>query len=245
VQQAQQVHRLAECMEHPFSLAYSLARLALLHLLRGDWRAAQERAQAVSALATAQGFRLFQAHAMLLMGRGLAAQGETAPGLAQMRQGLAVIQASGQIAGMVGILSLLAEAYALDGQPEAGLEVLAAALDLVHSRELRLWEAEVHRLRGALLLAQHSPGQTPGQKPPAARVKEAAACFQQALALARQCQARAWELRAATSLARLWQQQGRPEAARALLAPIYGRFTEGFDTADLREAKALLDELSA
>jgi predicted ATPase len=241
LQQAEQVRRLAERLEHPFSLAYSLARLAFLHLLRGEWRAAQERAQAVSALATAQGFRLFEAHAMLLTGRALAAQGETAPGLTQMRQGLAVIQASGQIAGMVGILSLLAEAYALDGQPEVGLEVLAAALDLVHTRELRMWEAEVHRLRGALLLAQHSPGQTP----PAARVEDAAACFQQALTLARQCQARAWELRAATSLAQLWQQQRRREAAHALLAPVYGRFTEGFDTADLREAKALLDELSA
>ena len=74
---------------------------------------------------------------------------------------------------------------------------------------------------------------------------EAAACFEQALAVARQSQAAAWELRAATSLARLWQQQGRPEAARVLLAPVYGRFTEGFDTADLREAKALLDELNA
>ena len=178
---------------------------------------------------------------MLLTGRALAAQGETAPGLAQMRQGLADIQVSGQLAGRVGILSLLAEAYALDGQPEAGLEVLAAALDLVHTRELGMWEAEVHRLRGALLLAQHSPGQTP----PATRVAEAEACFEQALALARQRQAGSLELRAATSLARLWQQQGRREAARALLAPVYGRFTEGFDTADLREAKALLDDLNA
>jgi predicted ATPase len=138
-------------------------------------------------------------------------------------------------------LSLLAEAYALDGQVEAGLEALAAALDLVHTRGLRVCEAEVYRLRGALLLAQHSPGQTP----PATRVEEAAACFQQALALARQRQAGALELRAATSLARLWQQQGRREAAHALLAPVCGWFTEGFDTADLREAKALLDELSA
>jgi predicted ATPase len=210
-------------------------------LLRGEWRAAQERAQAVSALATAQGFRLFQAYAMVLTGRALAAQGETAPGLAQMRQGLADIQVSGQLAGMVGILSLLAEAYALDGQPEAGLKVLAAALDLVHTRELRMREPEVHRLRGALLLAQHSPGQTPTP----ARVAEAQACFEQALELARQREARAWELRAATSLARLRQQQGRREAARALLAPVYGRFTEGFDTADLKDAKALLDELSA
>ena len=127
-------------------------------------------------------------------------------------------------------------------QAEIGLlQVLAAALNLVHTRELRMREAEVLRLRGELLLAQHSPGQTP----PAARVAEAEACFQQALELARQREARAWELRAATSLARLWQQQGRRADAHALLAPVYGGFTEGFDTADLRDAKAVLDELSA
>jgi predicted ATPase len=240
LQQAQQAHRLAERLGHPFGLAYTLDHLALLHLLRGEWGAVQECAQAASGLATAQGFRFFQAHAMLLTGRALAAQGETAPGLAQMRQGLAGIEATGQIQGMVVTLSLLAEAYALDGQVEAGLEALAAALDLVHTRGLRVCEAEVYRLRGALLLAQHGPGQTP----PATRVEEAAACFQQALALARERQAGAWELRAATSLARLWQQQGRREAAHALLAPVYGRFTEGFDTADLRDAKAVLDELS-
>jgi DNA-binding winged helix-turn-helix (wHTH) protein/predicted ATPase len=241
LQQAQQVHRVAERLEHPFSLAYSHDRLACLHVLCGDWAAAQEHAQAVGALATAQGFRFFQAHAMLITGRARVARGETAPGLAQMRQGVAVIQAIGQIAGMVPTLSLLAEAYALAGQVEAGQEVLDAALDLVVSRELRLWEAEVHRLRGALLLAQHRPGQTP----PATRVEEAAACFQQALTLARKSQARGWELRAATSLARLWQQQGQCEAARALLAPVYGWFTEGFDTADLQEAQALLKVLSA
>jgi predicted ATPase len=83
----------------------------------------------------------------------------------------------------------------------------------------------------------------PGQAPSAARIEEAAACFELALALARQRQARAWELRAATSLARLWQQQGRIEAARAVLAPVYSWFTEGFDTADVQQAKALLDEL--
>jgi predicted ATPase len=119
------------------------------------------------------------------------------------------------------------------------LEVLAAALDLVNTGGLRLWEADVHRLRGELLLAQPGLGQTP----PVTRVEEAAACFEQALALAHHRQARAWELRAATSLARLWQQQGRFEAARAVLAPVYSWFTEGFDTADLKQAKALLDEL--
>jgi DNA-binding winged helix-turn-helix (wHTH) protein/predicted ATPase len=241
LQQALQAHRLAERLGHPFGLAYALDQLAVLRLLRGEWAALLECAEAVSALAQAQGFRFFDAHAKLLTGRALAAQGETARGLAQMRQGLAVIEAGGQIAGMVLTLALVAEAYALDGQVEAGLEVLAAALDLVHTRGLRLCEAEVYRLQGALLLAQHSRGQAP----PATRVEEAAACFEQALAVARQRQAGAWELRAATSLARLWQQQGRREAARALLAPVYGGFTEGFDTADLRQARALLDDLSA
>jgi predicted ATPase len=239
VQQAEHAHRLAERLGHPYTLVAALNNLAILHLLCGEWRAVQECAQTVDALSTAQGFRFFQGQAMLHMGRALAAQGQTASGLAQMQQGLAVTEATGGIRYMVLTLSLLAEAYALDSQAEAGLGVLAAALDLVNTRGLRLWEADVHRLRGELLLAQHGPGQAP----PAERIEEAAACFERALALARQRQARAWELRAATSLARLWQQHGRFEAARAVLAPVYSWFAEGFDTADLKQAKALLDEL--
>jgi hypothetical protein len=100
----------------------------------------------------------------------------------------------------------------------------------------RVCEGEVYRLPGTLLLVQHSPGQTP----PATRAEEAAACFEQALALARLRQAGAWELRAAMTLAQPWQQQGRREAARALFAPVYGRFTEGLDTADLREQRCCL-----
>jgi predicted ATPase len=188
----------------------------------------------------AQGFRFFQGQAMLHMGRALAAQGRTASGLAQMQQGLAVTEATGGHRYLVLTLLLLAEAYALDGQAEAGLGVLATALDLIHTRGLRLWEAEAHRLRGEVLLAQHGPGKAPS----AACAEEAAACFQRALTLARQRQARAWELRAATSLARLWQQQGRSEAARAVLAPAYSCFTEGFDTADLQRAQALLTALA-
>jgi predicted ATPase len=208
-------------------------------LLCGDWQAVQECAQAVDALATAHGFRFFQGQAMVHRGRVLAAQGWTAPGLAQMRQGLAIVDATGQIQGRVVTLSLLAEACALDGQAEAGLEALAAALDLAHTRGLRLWDPEIHRLRGELLLAQR-PMQTFSAK----RVEEAAACFERALALAHQREARAWELRAATSLARLLREQGRREAARTVLAPAYSWFTEGFDTTDLQEARALLTALA-
>ena len=119
------------------------------------------------------------------------------------------------------------------GQPETGLTMLTEALALVDTTGERWYEPELYRLKGELLLQQNSDNHT-----------EAASCFQQALAIARRQQARSWELRAATSLTRLWQRQGKHVEAHALLAPIYGWFTEGFDTADLQEAKALLDELA-
>jgi predicted ATPase len=116
---------------------------------------------------------------------------------------------------------------------EDGPQALAEADTLVEQHEERWWEAEISRLWGVLLLRQTVPQQ-----------EEAEACFQQALAVARRQQAKALELRAAMSLARLWQQQGQRAEAHALLAPIYNWFTEGFDTADLQEAQALLEELS-
>ena len=118
------------------------------------------------------------------------------------------------------------------GHPEEGLQALAEAHTLVEQHEERYWEAEVHRLRGVLLLRQPETPQA-----------EAEAWLQRALDVARRQEAKSLELRAAMSLSRLWQQQGKRAEARALLAPIYGWFTEGFDTADLQEAKALLDEL--
>ena len=119
------------------------------------------------------------------------------------------------------------------GQPEAGLAALSEALALVEKTGERYYEAELHRLKGELLLQHAAP-----------EVSHAEACFQQALDVARRQQAKSWELRAATSLSRLWQQQGKRAEAHALLAPIYGWFTEGFDTADLQEAKALLEALT-
>jgi predicted ATPase len=131
------------------------------------------------------------------------------------------------------LCTLLAEGYAHLGHPEEGLQALSEASSLVEQHEERWWEAEVYRLRGVLLLQQ--PG-TPQA--------EAEACFQRALDVAHQQQAKSLELRAAMSLAHLWQRQGKRDAARELLAPIYGWFTEGFDTADLQEAMALLEELA-
>lgn len=130
-------------------------------------------------------------------------------------------------------LALLAEAYGKDGQTEEGLRVLAEALTASQKNGWRLWEAELYRLKGELLLA-HSAEQH----------AEAETCFQQALDIARRQQAKSLELRAAMSLARLWQRQGKHAEARQLLAPIYGWFTEGFDTADLQDSRALLEALA-
>ena len=127
---------------------------------------------------------------------------------------------------------MLAEAYGQAGQPEAGLTVLAEALTLVAATEERWWEAELYRLQGELLRQLPRPD-----------VGQAEGCFQQALDVARRQQAKALELRAALSLARLWQGQGKRDEPRQLLVEIYRWFTEGFDTADLQEAKALLEEL--
>ena len=130
-------------------------------------------------------------------------------------------------------LALLAEAYGRAGQPEAGLQVLAEAVTLMATTEMWWSEAEMSRLQGELRLQLASP-----------EVPQAEACFQQALEVARRQQAKSLELRAALSLSRLWQQQGQRQAARELLAPIYGWFTEGFDTTDLQEAQVLLAELA-
>jgi predicted ATPase len=127
------------------------------------------------------------------------------------------------------LLALLAEAYGQAGQPEAGLTALAEAGTLVEATEERWWEAEVYRLQGELLLQLPLPD-----------VGQAEACFQQALDVARRQQAKALELRAVLCLARLWQDQGKGAVAQQLVAKIYGWFIEGFDTADLQEAKALL-----
>jgi predicted ATPase len=130
-------------------------------------------------------------------------------------------------------LALLAEASGKRGQVEEGLHLLAEALAVAKDTGECRWDAELHRLKGELLVARSA-------EPHA----EAATCFRQALTIANGQQAKSYELRAAMSLARLWQQQGKRTAAHELLAPVYGWFTEGFDTADLQEAKSLLEELA-
>ena len=156
-------------------------------------------------------------------------RGQREAGLAQLHEGLAAVLATGQTLSQICLI-LLAEAVEHTGQGEEGLRLLADALTALEARARGDLLAETYRLQGELLLRQASPD-----------AMRAAACFQQALVLARRQQAKSWELRATTSLSRLWQQQGKFNEARALLAPIYRWFTEGFDTANLQEAQALLE----
>jgi predicted ATPase len=165
-------------------------------------------------------------------GQALAAQGDTAEGIAQMHRGMAAVQGTSATQQQYFCV-LLAEAYGQSGQVEAGLALLADALAHLHTTGRRITASRLYRAQGELLLALSAEQQQ----------AEAERCFHHALAVARQQQARALELRAVLSLSRLWQRQGKGADARALLADVYGWFTEGFDTADLQEAKALLQEL--
>jgi predicted ATPase len=232
-QQCQEMLTLARQAEHTMSVVYTEGFAGILSQCRRDVAATQVHADAVMTLATAQGTALRVELGRLLWGWTLAMRGDAADGVAQLRQGLAAIQGMGLQLMRPHGLSLLAEAYGQAGQPEAGLQALAEALTRVEATEERWWEAELHRLQGTLRLQLAS-----------AEADKAEACFQRALDVARGQQAKALELRAALHLSRLWQQHGRRAEARQLLAPIYGWFTEGFDTADLQEAQALLQELS-
>jgi predicted ATPase len=160
-------------------------------------------------------------------------QGQGQEGVQQMRHSLTDFRATGAELFVPYDLVLLAEGYARLGQVEAGLAVLQEGWEVMERTGEHSHRAEMSRLKGALLLQQQGQVQA-----------EAEACFQQAIAVAQQQRAKSWELRAATSLARLWQQQGKQTEARDLLAPVYEWFTEGFDTADLKDAEALLEQLS-
>jgi predicted ATPase len=223
---------LAQELAHPVSLAAALYYAALLHYARREGPAAQACAEAAIALSTEQGFALYVALGTNVRGWALSVQGRVEEGIAQMRQGRAALQAMGATLWWPAYLAWLAEAYDGMGQAPEGLTVLAEALTIAHNTGERFWEAELYRLKGELLLRR------------ASSTEEVEACFRQAIEIARHQQAKSLELRAATSLSRLWQQQGKRTEAHDLLAPIYGWFTEGFDTIDLQEAKALLDALA-
>jgi predicted ATPase len=202
----------------------------VFHQFRREVRATQERAEAACSLAMAQGFPSWMAQGAILRGWALAQQGQAQEGIAQIEQGLRAFRATGAEIERSYFLALLAEAYGMLGQPETGLTRLTEALALVDTTGERWYEPELYRLKGALLLQQSADYHA-----------EAERCFHHALEIARSQQAKSFELRTATSLAKLWQQQGKRQEAHDLLEPVYNWFTEGFETADLKDAKVLLD----
>jgi DNA-binding winged helix-turn-helix (wHTH) protein/predicted ATPase len=240
-QRGQEALAHTQRLASPFNRCNQLLFLALLPLFRREWRRAQQWVEEALRLATGQGFRLYAAMGHLVLGAALIAQAPRQEGIAHLQQGLAACHCLGaQVLHPWG-LAMLAQGYARVGQPAVGLAVLAKAHARMAVTHEAFYAAEIARLEGELHL--QAGAQAPDVGAGTSPVATAEACFQQALEVARRQQARWWELRAAMSLAQLWQHQGQREQARALLAPVYGWFTEGWDTADLQEAKALLDEL--
>ena len=225
----------AEALGEADQLGLAFTRAYALGLNFCNWTAQTidgtlQRAERVIALSVEHGFPMFQLLAMMVRGWCLAALGRPEEGIAQLQQSLAMWRSSGAEVGVPFMLTLLADAYGKAGQPEEGLKQLSEASRSMEVRDERVYETEMHRIRGELLIS----------------IRDFAAAehsFGEALAVARGQSAKLFELRAAASLARLWRDQGRPQQARELLAPVYEWFTEGFDTLDLKEAKALLDEL--
>jgi class 3 adenylate cyclase/predicted ATPase len=225
---------VAQQVSQPITLLWTLDNAVRFQQFRREApRLTQEQAEATMAVAAEHGFPLVIATCTLLRGWAMVVQGQSEEGLAQMRQGWAAWRTIGAGLWASYWLGLLAEAYGHGGQREEGLALLAEALAIVDDTGQRFYAAELYRLKGELQLGHAVYDE-----------QQAETCLRQALEIARQQQAKSWELRTAMSLARLWQQQGKRQEAHDLLAPVYGWFTEGFDTADLQEAQALLDALA-
>jgi len=221
----------ARRLAHPPSLAVSLTLGAALHSLVGDNAALHERAEQLNAVTTEQGFAFCCANGIIYRGWVKVKNGDVAEGISLLRSGLIASRATGAEALMPHFLALLAGACEITGQVEEALARLEDALQIVERTGERWREAELYRHKGQLLLRQGHPA-------------TAERLYCKALTIAEEQGAKLWELRAAASLALLRRDQGRDTEARDLLAAVYSRFTEGFDTPDLREVKALLDELS-
>jgi tetratricopeptide (TPR) repeat protein len=223
----------AEALSRPAPLANALSLVAVLHMFLRDTRMAQERAEAAIAIAAEQGFPFELAYGTLARGWALAEKGHLEEGIAEMRRAVTAGEETG-FAARPRWSVFLAEACAKSEGPGVGLKLLAEGLGLMEAAGERMYEAELHRVKGELLLMQG-----------AGNTVEAESCFRTAIEVARRQGGKSLELRATVSVARLMDKEGRRDEARTMLSDIYGWFTEGFDTADLKDAKSVLDELSA
>jgi predicted ATPase len=220
----------AERLAHPPSLAGILSLDAMLLSLDGEKAALDERADELASVATEQGFPYWRAHGIVYRGWAKVKNGDVAEGMSLLRSGLIAYRATGTQAWMPRFVALLATTCEIAGQVAEAVTLLDEALQIAGRTGERWFAAELYRHKGQLLLRQ-------------AHFEAAEELYRKALSIAREQGASLWELRAAASLARLRRDQGRRAEARDLLAPVYNWFTEGFDTPDLKEAKALLDSL--
>jgi predicted ATPase/class 3 adenylate cyclase len=229
---------LAHDLSQPVSLAFAQDFAAALHQLRREVHLTREQAEAAIALSKEQGFQFWLTAGTLYRAWALAEMGQVEEGILQMRNGLAAFRATGAKLGEPYFFARMAEAYEKGGQADEGLSVLADALATVNNTGERHYESELYRLKGKLNLTRHSNAAA------MPTLREAESSFREAIRIAHRQQAKSLELRATMSLTRLLAQQDRRNEARTMLTEIYNWFTEGFDTADLKEAKTLLDELS-
>jgi predicted ATPase len=225
---------LAEQLEHPYTLTLANITDSVVASLCRDWPTARERAERALGISQEHGFPIGEALARSELGLALARHGQLERGLAQLERSLLAWRAGEMLGLRSQLLARLVEALLVAGRRRAGLDTVEEVLELVATSQECLWEAELHRLKGELLSLETGTG---GE----AEIERA---YRQAIEVARRQSAKSWELRATMSLARLWGRQGRRAEARDTLAEIYGWFTEGFDTGDLMEAAALLEELS-
>jgi predicted ATPase len=247
LRQAQDTWNLAHSLSHPPSQAMGATILPWVHLLRQEPAFTQEQIESVITFSTATEQVMVLAIGSMFKGAALVEQGHTEDGLAALQQGGSALQAIGTRIFNSIFLIMLAHAYDVLGQTEKGLAVIAEAEAFLSETGERGYEAELYRLKGELTLQQEnqkSKGKEQKAKVENDAQAEAESCFRKAIDIAQKQQAKSWELRASTSLARLWQSQGKQAEAHTLLSEVYHWFTEGFDTKDLQEAKALLEELT-
>jgi predicted ATPase len=233
LRRSQDALSLARELSHPSSIAHALSFAAWFHQLRGEREAVQARVAEAMALATEQGFSPRRAQADFLQGWLLVEQGHREAGIAQMIDAKTAGHAAASGRWDAHIAALLSDTYGKEGQTAEGLRVVNEELSRLQITGARFYEAELYRINGELLLRQAVPDE-----------ELAETCFDKAIEVARWQQAKSLELRAAMSLSRLWQRQEKKAEAQNLLAEVYGWFTEGFDTADLKQAKLLLEELA-
>jgi predicted ATPase len=219
---------------HAASLMYALAMTSFVQLLLGNYAVVNAQADELVTVAEEKSAPFWKAWGQLFRGHVSALTGNASDAVHQITSGIAAYRSTGATLGLTAWLSYLMKAHADLRQFDDAWRCSEEAITHIETTKERWWEAEVNRIAGEVALLSPEPD-----------AAKAETYFERALAVARRQQAKSWELRSSMSLARLWRDQGRVQQARELLAPVYGWFTEGFDTRDLKEAKALLEELAA